>query len=190
MVFVISTIGLLVFTAALQGYFFTRNRWYEAAALVLIAFTLFRPGFWMDMLFPPFKSVAPAELTEVVGKMEPGQELRLEIDGIDEVGEPRSFVAVLPIPEGADGAARLANAGLEFVEMDGEVVVVTTGFDSIAERAGLSFDQKITGLLVPRSQLPKEMMFIPALALLALIVWLQRRRGPQEVKGVSHPIET
>ena len=190
LVFVIATIGLLVFTAALQGYFFARNRWYEAIAMVLIAFTLFRPGFWMDMLFPPFKTVAPTELTEVVGKMGPGQELRLEIDGVDEVGEPRSFVAVLPIPEGEDGAARLANAGLEFVEMDGEVVVVTAGFDSIAERAGLSFDQKITALKVPRSQLPKELMFIPALALLALIVWLQRRRGPQEVKGVTHPIET
>ncbi len=176
-VFIISTIGILVFTAALQGYFMTRSRLYETVVLLLIAFTLFRPGFWMDLIVPPFESSPPGELTQVLTDMQPGEELRLEIDGVNDVGEPRSFVAVLPVPEGTDGAERLVNTGLEVIESDGQVMIVNATFDSVAEKAGLAFDQIITGVLVPSSQPWKQLMFIPALVLLGLIVLLQRRRG-------------
>ncbi len=175
-VFIISTIGLLVFTAAMQGYFFTRSRLYESVALVLIAFTLFRPGFWMDRIVPPFISSPPNQLVQATEELKPGQELRLQIDGVDEVGAPRSFVAVLPIPEGGTGAERLANAGLEIAESDGQVLIINAAFDSIAEKAGLAFDQTITGVMVPSSQPWKQLMFIPALLLLLLIGWHQRRR--------------
>ncbi|HSK40605.1 MAG TPA: TRAP transporter permease, partial [Arenibaculum sp.] len=40
-----ATLAMLVFAAATQGWFLTRNRLWEAAAMLLVAFTLFRPGF-------------------------------------------------------------------------------------------------------------------------------------------------
>ncbi len=144
---------------------------------MLIAFTLFRPGFWMDMVVPPFNNSPPGQLAQVMGELQPGQDLRMQIDGFDDVGSPRSFVAVLPVPEGGSGDERLANAGLELTESDGQVLIINAAFDSIAEKAGLAFDQKITGLLVPSAQPWKQLMFIPALALLLLIGWHQRRRG-------------
>jgi hypothetical protein len=49
-------------------------------------------------------------------------------------------------------------------------------FDSPAQAAGLDWDQKIRGVLVPQSQPWKELMFIPALIVLGLIVLVQRRR--------------
>ncbi|MCU0942544.1 MAG: TRAP transporter permease, partial [Hydrogenophaga sp.] len=42
----IAVVAMLVFAAATQGYFLTRTRWYETVALLLVCFTLFRPGFW------------------------------------------------------------------------------------------------------------------------------------------------
>ena len=175
-VFVISTIGILIFTAALQGYFIVRSRWYETAAMILIAFTLFRPGFWMDLVIAPFEEKPPIELVEAIGGVEPGQEMRLMIDGLDDIGEPRTFVAVFPVLEGADGAERLQNAGLEIVE-DGDVIlIINAAYDSVAEKAGLAFDQKITRIMVPTDQPPKQFMFIPALVLMALIWVIQRRR--------------
>src|SRR5690554_2135885 len=45
-------LAMLVFAAATQSYFYTRSRIYESIALLLVAFTLFRPGFWMDMIEP------------------------------------------------------------------------------------------------------------------------------------------
>ncbi|MBC8211453.1 MAG: DUF3394 domain-containing protein, partial [Gammaproteobacteria bacterium] len=178
-VFVISTIGILVFTAAMQGYFLTKNRLYESLTLILIAFTLFRPGFWMDLVVPPYAESSPSQLVEAAAGMQPGEQLRLNIDGLDEIGNPRSFIAVLLMPDGKDGAERLSNAGLDF-SVDGEDVIINNaGFDSAAEKAGLEFDQKITKLLVPQSQPYKQLMFIPALLLLFLIASMQRKRRDQ-----------
>jgi len=53
-------------------------------------------------------------------------------------------------------------------------------FDSKAQAAGFDFDQVIAELLVPAPQPSKYLFFIPALALLALIFALQRRRRDAE----------
>src|SRR3546814_4188313 len=46
-------------------------------SLVLIAFTLFRPGFWMDLIVPPYQWQEPTTLVEVLGAAEVGEELRV-----------------------------------------------------------------------------------------------------------------
>ncbi len=53
-----ATLAMMAFVAALQGFFFTNNRWWETALLLLICFTLFRPNFWMDRVIPPYQSRA------------------------------------------------------------------------------------------------------------------------------------
>ena len=184
-IFIVSTIAMLIFAAATQGYFFARSRIYESILLLLIAFSLFRPGFWMDMLIPPFKEAAPTELLQVAEELEPGQELRLRIEGVDDVGNPRSFVAILPLGEGANGEERIMNAGLELLEQDGAMLVDGVSFDSPAEAAGLDFDQQIVNVLVPRWQPWKQLMFIPAFALLVLIIWMQRKRTNSGVESTA-----
>ncbi len=178
LIFFISTIAMLIFAAATQGYFFARSRWYESILLLLVAFTFFRPGFWMDRIVSPYEDTAASEIVQVADKLGPGTELRMRILGEDDVGNPREFVAILPLGDGADGAERLANAGVEFIEVDGNTVVDNVAFGSAAEKAGLAFDQKILTLRVPTDQPSKEWLWIPALVVLALIVMLQRgRRG-------------
>ncbi|MEY8843259.1 TRAP transporter permease, partial [Cribrihabitans sp. XS_ASV171] len=49
---VTATIAILVFTAGTMGYFLTRNRIYESVALIAVAFTLFRPDYFMDRIAP------------------------------------------------------------------------------------------------------------------------------------------
>ena len=176
---------MLIFAAATQGFFLARNRAYETVLLLLIAFTLFRPGFWMDMISPPHIETAPNQIVQVADKMESGQQLRLRVDGEDAVGEPRSFVALLELGEGETGEDRLFNAGLELL-IDGEDVVVdNAGFDSNAEKAGLDFDQKIVVVFAPADQLPKQLMYIPALIVLALIIMMQRGRRKNQLSPAA-----
>ena len=175
-VFIIATLAILVFAAATQGFLITRSRLYESLALLLVAFTLFRPGFWMDLAAPPFERAAPVQLQTVADGLAPGDEIRLQVSGTDAVGDPRSFVVILPLGEGAGGAERLLNAGLEVIDLDGRVVVDNVAYDSAAQQAGLDFDQVISGVLAPVEQPPRQLMYIPALLLLGLVVMLQRRR--------------
>lgn len=174
--FIVATIAILIFTAATQGFFIVRNRWYESALLILVAFSLFRPGFWMDQMVPPHQQIAPAELVQAAGSIESGTPLRLWVDGEDDVGNQRSFMARVSLGEGDDGASRLDSAGLALISSKGKTVIDYVGYDSPAEKAGLVFDQVITGVEIPQSQPAKQWIYIPALVLFALIVLMQRRR--------------
>ena len=60
-VVVCSIIAMGCFVAATQNWLLTRNRWYETLALLLICFTLFRPGYWLDQLQAPFDPQQPAD---------------------------------------------------------------------------------------------------------------------------------
>ena len=51
-------------------------------------------------------------------------------------------------------------------------------FGSPAAEAGLDWDQEVLRVLRPLDQPSKYWMFIPALLLLAMVVFLQRGRAP------------
>jgi uncharacterized protein DUF3394/tripartite ATP-independent transporter DctM subunit len=176
-VFIVATVAMLLFAAATQGWFLARNRFYESVALLLVAFTLFRPGFWMDMVSPPFQIVAPAEIEQAAMGVGVGETLRLEVSGLNAVGDPVTFTALLPVGEGDTGADRLLASGLEYLVNGDDVVIDNVAFGSPAAEAGFDWDQKIAKVLKPAAQPSKYLMFIPALALLALIVMLQRTRN-------------
>ncbi|MEM7546750.1 MAG: TRAP transporter permease [Pseudomonadota bacterium] len=175
-VFIVATTAMLLFAAATQGWFLTRNRFYETAALLLIAFTLFRPGYWMDMVSPPYAQVTPASIEQAALDTEIGDELRLEVSGLNAVGDPVTFTALLPVMEGETGADRLLAAGLEYIIADEKVTIDNVTFDSAAQKAGFDWDQEIITVQAPVAQPSKYLIFIPALVLLGIVVLLQRRR--------------
>jgi TRAP transporter 4TM/12TM fusion protein len=176
-VFIVATIAMLLFAAATQGWFLVRNRAYETVALLLVAFTLFRPGFWMDMVSPPYAEEAPAALAEAADATNAGDELRLRVSGVNDLGDPIQFVAVLQIGEGATGEEKLTDAGIT-LRNDGDLVIIDdVAFGSAAETAGLDWDQEVLRVLRPVDQPSKYLMFIPALLLLSLVVFLQRGRS-------------
>ncbi|WP_421876476.1 TRAP transporter permease [Pacificispira sp.] len=177
LVFIVATAAMLIFTAGFQGYFFARSRIYESVLLILVAFSLFRPGFWMDMIVDPTTSVPPGSIVEQFERAEPGTELRLLVDGLDSVGEPLSFTAIVEVPEGATGEERIANFGLELIIDGNDVVIDNVTFDSPAEAQGVfDWDQKIVDVMVASDQPPKELIWIPAIVVLILVALLQSRR--------------
>ena len=178
-IFVVATVAMLLFAAATQGFFLTRNRFYETIALLLIAFTLFRPGFWMDMIYPPYSEEAPTEIVQAAEETPAGERLRLRISGVNDLGDPLEFVALLPIGEGETGAEKLEAAGLMFREDGDKMIIDDVLYDSPAQGAGLDWDQEVLRVLKPMPQPSKYWMFIPALLLLALVVFLQRGRAAQ-----------
>ncbi|GAA3705903.1 TRAP transporter permease [Oceanisphaera sediminis] len=175
-IFVISTAAMLIFAAGTQGFFLVRSRWYEGILLLLVAFTLFRPGFWMDMLHDPYREVPPAQFEQVIGQVDAESKLRLRILGVDAVGDPQEFSLLLPVPAGDNGEERMQKLGLMLYEDDGKVLVDSVAFASPAADAGLDFDQQILVVRAPTERWLKELIWIPGFLLLGLVAWLQRRR--------------
>ncbi|HEY5764340.1 MAG TPA: TRAP transporter permease [Rhodocyclaceae bacterium] len=189
--FVVVVIGAvaanLLFAAATQGWFLAKNRWWETIALLLICFTLFRPGFWMDEIYPPYVDAPASQIEEIIAPMDKDGRLRMFIEGITLEGNEISKGVLLPLEKpGESPRARLADAGLTLMSgADGSVQVLAVRFGSRAEKLGIEQGFEITKIELPADRPHKEWIFIPALLVLALIMVLQRRRlAAAERKGV------
>ena len=142
-VIVAAVIAMLAFGASTQGYFLTKNRIWETVALLLVAFTLFRPGFWWDKFFPPLTEKPAANLVQMVEEMEPGAQLRLMLKGEKMDGSEFTKTVMLPVGGESTGAERLVAIGLETRDEEGKTLIDNVVFSSAAEKAGIDFDQRI-----------------------------------------------
>ncbi|WAD25500.1 TRAP transporter permease [Pseudomonadaceae bacterium T75] len=186
LIFFVATGAMLIFAAGTQGFFLVRSRWYESVLLLLVAFTLFRPGFWMDLAHDPYRDIPPTELAQALGSVDENSQLRLRIRGEDAVGDAREFALLLPVPSGDSGEERLDKLGLMTYEEDGRVLIDSVAFGSPAADAGLEFDQEILVVRAPTDRWAKEWMWLPGLLVFGLVVWLQRRRAGKQARGLDH----
>ena len=172
-----ATLAMLLFAAATQGYWLTRSRLWETLALLLIAFTLFRPGFWWDEIYAPTEVISPTEIVDRAQAVPPEGNLQMTVEGENLDGKFVKRTVLLPLGPAGDGESRLSEAGLEVRIEDGKVFADNVMFASPAQEVGIDFDWEILRLEVAADRPPKQLMFIPALALLAFIAWSQRRRA-------------
>ncbi len=175
-IFIIATLAMLIFAAGTQGYFLVRSRWYENILLLLVAFTLFRPGFWMDIVHDPYRDIPPTQLVQALEAVDEDSQLRLRIRGEDAVGDVREFSLLVAIPDGETGEEKLEKLGLMTYEEGDKVLIDSVTFGSPAAELGLQFDQEILAVRAPTDRWAKEWMWLPALLLFGLVVWMQRRR--------------
>jgi TRAP transporter 4TM/12TM fusion protein len=175
---VVSTaiVANLMFAAGTQGWFLRRNRWWESLALLLVTFTLFRPGFWWDMVYPPYVDAPATQLMQIAEKAPAGASQRLWIEGQTLEGKDVSRGVLLPLGEPGTARERLDRVGLRVIAMGDELQVMQVKFGSRAEKLGFEQGFKISTIELDAERPAKEWMVVPALLLLGIVAWLQRRR--------------
>jgi hypothetical protein len=164
------------FVAATQNWLLTRNRWYETVALLLICFTLFRPGFWLDRLQAPYDARPAAEIIKVAEDIPQGLTLRFRVNSQSRAGEDVEKLVRLTMRSGKTARERLQGAGLSLTSAGDDVTVQLVRFGSEAAKYGLAPGDKITSVLVPAHRPSRYWFAVPGILLLGLIVLLQRRR--------------
>lgn len=175
----VSIVAMLVFVAGTKGYFIVRSRWYESVLLILTAFMLFRPDFWLNLFFPPYQELPATAVMQEIESLQPGDVARLDIQVTTDIAtNERTYI--FKIPEGP-AADRLAKMGLVVApEMDaqGHMPLTDITLFSEAEKLGLYYEDKnvITGISQRQPQPSKTWFYLPALVLLALLVMMQKRR--------------
>ncbi len=172
-----AVVAMLIFAAATQGYFLVRSRWYETLALLLVTFTLFRPGYWWDMVYEPYKTVPASQLMKLVEEAGPDVRKRVWVEGTNLDGKDIRKGVLLPLGEPGKAVQRLNKIGFSVMPQGDEAMISMVKFGSTAEKLGLEQGFRITTIEVPAERPAKEWMFLPALALLGLVVLLQRVRG-------------
>ncbi len=185
MIFIVAVVAMLLFAAATQGYFFAKSRLWESIALLLITFTLFRPGFWLDMVDAPYINSPGVEVNEVASGVPQGDMLRIRISGPDFDDLDKTLGTTILVPMGDHGS------GIERLEAAGLLVIIEDGVAKLDEPfPGTAFFQSLSGFdffaddnpvqivtaSVPADRMPKEIFYIPALLLLFIVILFQRRR--------------
>ncbi|MGH7266807.1 MAG: TRAP transporter permease [Candidatus Rokuibacteriota bacterium] len=183
-----AALAMLVFVAATMNFLLARNRLWETAALLLVAFTLMRPGFFMDRIYPPVAAAPPSRLEQIVDRIPPQGRLLLQVEGLSLEGREVKKTVSLRLDAPGPPARRLAAAGLRVRALGDEVRIERVDFASYAERLGLETGLRITAVLEPVARPSPYLFYIPALLLLGLVVALQsarsaRRKAPPAAVG-------
>ncbi|PKF63544.1 C4-dicarboxylate ABC transporter [Psychromonas sp. psych-6C06] len=182
-VFIIATLAILVFTAATQKFFFDNCSWLEVMLMIVLAFALFRPGYFMEKISPSYVEVEPYNIVTELDRAFDGNDMKMKVSGLSDIGDPVTFYVHLPI-KGETGKARLEHMGLTIIESDGKMMIDDVAFDSPGAEMGLDWDQTILSVEMPvDGSLAKQWLYIPTLLLLWLMAFLQiRRRKAKLVK--------
>ncbi|MFQ5545847.1 MAG: TRAP transporter permease, partial [Acidiferrobacterales bacterium] len=178
--------AMLLFAAGTQGFFLAKSRLWESLALILVAFTMFRPGFWMDQIYPPLESVPATNIYEVAEGMLEDAQIRIQIKGEDLEGNAVDKIVMLPLGDKGSGEDRLRQAGIELRFEEGKALVDNVVFGSTAERQKIDFDYEVASIQKEADRPPRQLFYIPALALLAVIVMLQLRRRSKPELAAAH----
>jgi TRAP transporter 4TM/12TM fusion protein len=187
MVFLVAVVAMMCFAAATQGYFFARNKVWEIPVLLLVAFTLFRPGYWLDQIQAPYDHYEGAAVIAAAGALPEGAEMRIVIAGPDfDTGAIMEATLVPTLGAAANGSARLGEAGLPVANEDGVIKLDEPAFGSTYyEKLSRQYDfygdepVRILRAEVAADRMAKEIFFLPALLLLLLLILVQRRRATQ-----------
>ena len=155
LIFIVATIAMLIFAAGTQGYFTVRSRWYESLLLLLVAFTLFRPGFWMDLIHDPYQEIPPAQLVEHWATSRKTASCACACSARTQWAMPVSSCCCWR-SRTAPRARKLEKIGLMTYEQDGKLLVDSVTFGSPAAEAGLEFDQQILSVRAPTDRWPKN----------------------------------
>lgn len=173
--------AMLLFSAATQGWWFVKNKWWETVLLLVLTFSFFRPGFWWDMIYPEHNLFPGTQISEQVNNLTPNEKLSLVVSGETLDGDSVTKTVQLPFDDRAKTAEeRIQSMGLMLRQEGNQMMVDMVEFGSPAEQAGIDFDWKIDSILVENDRPMKEWVFIPAILITLLLAWNQRRR--QKVK--------
>ena len=181
-VFVTATFAMLLFAAATQGYFLAPSRLWETAALLLVAFTLFVPNFWLNRVQPEFTSLPPTQMEQVIEAASEGDELRLIIRGPDRATLQSTQTTLVMMIDDTPPARRLDATGLWLMPEDDRIVLDEpmpgSMFDANLSRFEFYEDEQVEIIAVQEraERMPQEVFYIPALLLLGLVILFQRRR--------------
>ena len=186
-IFIVAACAMMLFGAATQGFWMVKSRWWETVALLLIAFTLVRPGYWIDQFQAPWVSFDVNESALNRSDLDGQVQLTIEGPDFDDPDQTTQLILLVKTTQSQVLATALDTVGILARAEDQNVLLDepfpgTEYFQSM-QRFDFYGDTpvQITDLAIEQTnRLTKESMYIPALILLLIVGWSQRTRRLKE----------
>ena len=173
LVILTSLIGILIFTAATQRWFFNKLRWYEIIIFLFISISLLSPEFILNKLYPKYNY---KDLNNIhLVNLEPNKEVHLKITRLSEYGERYKLFVIQK--NTFKNNFNLEEYGINLVKDEDKIVVDTLKQNGLAKKAGFVTGDLISEFKVENLDRPNKAIVYPfAILLLFIFGYLNYRR--------------
>ena len=162
-----SLIAILVFTAATQRWFLTQMRWYEVIAFLIIAMSLFRPGFILDQFYPEYNTKNLSFENIRLATFKPDEMVRIKITRQSNYGKRYKL---FEIPENKfNKDFQIKDLGIEVSDKEGKLVIEFLQWNAVATQVGLVVGDTIDEFKTVNPDRPNKAIIYPFALLLLLI---------------------
>ena len=168
-----SLIGILVFTAATQRWFFNKLRWYEIIIFLFISISLLSPDFILNKFYPKYNY---KDLNNIhLVNLEPNKEVHLKITRLSEYGERYKLFVIQK--NTFKNNFNLEEYGINLVKDEDKIVVDTLKQNGLAKKEGFVTGDLISEFKVENLDRPNKAIVYPfAILLLFVFGYLNYRR--------------
>ena len=162
-----SLIAILVFTAATQGWFINRLRWYEIIIFIIISMSLFRPGYILDKFSPKFenKQINVQEISSI--KLDPSRDVHIKVTRRTEYGDRyRLFVIE---KKSFENEYSLEEAGIVLADIEGRITIDNLKWNGLAKKMGVETGDVISEFKIENLDRPNKAVIYPFSLLIFLL---------------------
>jgi len=166
LVIITSLIGILIFTAATQRWFFSKLRWYEIIVFLFISISLLSPEFILNKFYPKYnyKDINQIQLLELDSK----KEARFKVTRPSEYGERYKLFIIEK--NTFEVKYNLDDYGISLIKDNKKVVVNTLKLNGEAKKSGFKTGDFISEFKIENLDRPNKNIVYP-LAILLLIIF-------------------
>ena len=192
-------LAMLAFCSAIQNFILVKNKLYETLLLLLVAFSLFRPDFWLNTIQHPYNVLPGNNIFKLidgyskVSNVSLKSPIRIKFSGPD-FDDPEKIIfqnSIINLTDKGNVEDILKKAGL-FLKLDGDNVLMEEplpGSPLFQEMKTFDFyadtPVKLEMIyLTKTNRMPKEIFYLPALLILILIFLNQVNR--KKLKGIKN----
>jgi len=166
LVIITSLIGILVFSAATQGWFINKLRWFEIIIFFVISISFLSPEFVLNKFYPKFNYINLNDANTAI--LQSKKDVHIKITRPNPYGERYKL---FEIKKGTfDEEFNLEKYGLNLVKKDNQIVVDTLDWKGEAKKSGFEMNDIITELKIENFDRPnKDIVYI--FSFIALLIF-------------------
>ena len=178
LVIVTSLIGILVFTSATQGWFFSKLKIYEILIFLIISISLLSPDFALNRFKPKYDYQNLQTIDKI--KLNSNKEVQIKVTRYTPYGE-RYRMFVIP-KDTFDNDYNLNEYGIEINSESGKQTVYKVSWKGLAKKDGLANGDVITEFKIENLDRPNKAIIYPfALSILLIFGYFNYRRGQSKL---------
>jgi TRAP transporter 4TM/12TM fusion protein len=158
-VIVTSLIGILVFTAATQGWFINKLRWYEIIVFLFISLSLLAPEAVLNKFYPKFEQQQLSVKQIEPLSLDINREVHIKVTRPSEYGDRYKLFVINK--KSFNQNFTVKDYGIKLVEKDSKIIINKVTWDGLAKKSGVKTGDIISDFKVENLERPNKAIVYP-----------------------------